>query len=64
MNVLGHSESSLTECSEVIQDPPSLKADAHFPAGQTHGNVEQACATTPFPTLSTDPGPVTSVAPV
>ncbi|KAJ3553707.1 hypothetical protein NM688_g3469 [Phlebia brevispora] len=64
MTILGHSESSLIECSEVIEEPPTLHVIAHLPAGKTHNDVEQACATTPFPSLSADPGPVTSVAPV
>ena len=37
---------------------------ATFPAGLSNADVEQACATSAFPTLKTDPGPVTSVAPV
>nr|Q96TS6.1 RecName: Full=Manganese peroxidase 3; Short=MnP3; AltName: Full=Manganese peroxidase isozyme 3; Flags: Precursor [Phlebia radiata]CAC84573.1 manganese peroxidase [Phlebia radiata]CAD92855.1 manganese peroxidase precursor [Phlebia radiata] len=64
MTILGHSESSLIECSEVIQTPPALEGNAHLPAGQTMNDIEQACATTPFPSLSADPGPATSVAPV
>ena len=47
--------------------PPAPKSNtkvATFPAGLSNADVEQACASTPFPTLSTDPGPATSVAPV
>ncbi|KAH9931128.1 manganase peroxidase [Epithele typhae] len=64
MTVIGHSESDLIDCSEVVQTPPAAKSDAHFPAGLTNTDVEQACATVAFPTLPTDPGPATSVAPV
>ncbi len=42
MTILGHSESSLIECSEVIQTPPALKGNAHLPAGQTMNDIEQA----------------------
>ena len=64
MTVLGHDESSLIDCSDVVPVPPAPASAAHLPAGLTHNDVEQACATTPFPTLPTDPGPATSVAPV
>ncbi len=63
--VLGQDVSKLTDCSDVIPVPKILaNTVATFPAGVTHNDVEQACATTPFPTLATDPGPVTSVAAV
>ncbi|KAI0350878.1 manganase peroxidase [Trametes cingulata] len=64
MTVLGHNVNDLIECSEVVPTPPAPASNAHFPAGLGHNDVEQACASTPFPTLPTDPGPVTSVAPV
>nr|AQT03613.1 manganese peroxidase 2 [Irpex lacteus] len=65
LSVLGHNINNLIDCSEVIPEPPNVKVKpATFPAGITHADVEQACATTPFPTLATDPGPATSVAPV
>ncbi|KAM5530971.1 hypothetical protein V8D89_015353 [Ganoderma adspersum] len=64
MTVLGHDESQLVDCSDVVQTPPAPASNAHFPAGLSNADVEQACADTPFPTLPTDPGPVTSVAPV
>lgn len=62
---LGQDVSKMVDCSDVIPVPqPLADAEATFPAGITHNDVEQACATTPFPVLRTDPGPVTSVAPV
>ena len=64
MTVLGFSERELVDCSEVVPTPPQAKSIAHFPAGLTNADVEQACAETPFPTLPTDPGPATSVATV
>ncbi|KAI0344867.1 short manganese peroxidase [Trametopsis cervina] len=63
--VLGHNPANMVDCSEVIPIPPTTKVQAaHFPAGFSNADIEQACATTPFPTLPADPGPVTSVAPV
>ncbi|KAI0367672.1 manganese peroxidase 2 [Pilatotrama ljubarskyi] len=64
MTVLGHNPSDLIDCSEVVPTPPAPASKAHLPAGLSHNDIEQACASTPFPTLPTDPGPVTSVAPV
>ncbi|KAI0705199.1 melanin-decolorizing enzyme [Cytidiella melzeri] len=63
--VLGHNIDDMVDCSEVIPTPPNVKIKpATFPAGLSNADIEQACATTPFPTLATDPGPATSVAPV
>ncbi|KAI8976663.1 manganase peroxidase [Trametes punicea] len=64
MTVLGHNVNDLIDCSEVVPVPPAPASNAHLPAGLTHNDIEQACATAAFPTLPTDPGPVTSVAPV
>ena len=64
MTLLGHDEGELIDCSDVVPQPPAPASQAHFPAGLGANDVEQACASTPFPTLPTDPGPVTSVAPV
>jgi len=64
MGLLGQVQSKLTDCSSVIPVPPAFNRAASFPAGKTHADVEQACATTPFPTLASDPGAQTSVAPV
>ncbi|KAJ7577384.1 manganese peroxidase 1 precursor [Mycena floridula] len=66
MSILGHNEQDLIDCSEVIAQPVALPASdaAHFPAGLGINDVEQACAATPFPTLTSQPGPITSVPPV
>nr|BAE79812.1 manganese peroxidase 1 precursor [Spongipellis sp. FERM P-18171] len=64
MTVLGNDVNSLIDCSELIPEPPAFTGSATFPAGFSVNDVEQACEATPFPTLATDPGPVTSVAPV
>ncbi|THH31799.1 hypothetical protein EUX98_g2376 [Antrodiella citrinella] len=62
--VLGQNVNNMVDCSDLIPEPPTFSGTATFPAGLNNGDIEQACATTPFPTLSTDPGPATSVAPV
>ncbi|KAI0791884.1 manganese peroxidase 1 [Abortiporus biennis] len=63
--ILGHSARELVDCSEVIPVPkPAAVKVASFPAGKSRANVQAACRATPFPTLSTQPGPATSVAPV
>ncbi|CAL1707518.1 unnamed protein product [Somion occarium] len=64
LSVLGNDINNMVDCSEVIPVPPTFNKAATFPAGLTIADVEQACESTPFPTLSTDPGPVTSVPPV
>ncbi|KII92123.1 hypothetical protein PLICRDRAFT_461658 [Plicaturopsis crispa FD-325 SS-3] len=62
--VVGQDTSKLIDCSEVIPTPKAVTTTPHLPAGLNLGDIEQACSTTPFPTISADPGPETSVAPV
>ncbi|TFY83699.1 hypothetical protein EWM64_g315 [Hericium alpestre] len=62
--VLGQNRREMVDCSELIPTPPKLTTTPHFPAGVGIADVQQACEATPFPTLPSDPGPVTSVAPV
>ncbi|KAH8091360.1 manganese peroxidase 1 [Cristinia sonorae] len=65
LSTLGHIPALLTDCSEVIPTPkPPKVKKATLPAGKTNKDIEGACGATPFPTLATDPGPATSVAPV
>ncbi|KAF9549821.1 manganese peroxidase 3 [Agrocybe pediades] len=62
MSLLGQTQSKLIDCSEVIPRAiPFSHGPATLPPGQTLKDIEQACAASPFPTLSTQPGPVTSV---
>jgi len=62
--VLGQNVAALTDCTEVIPIAAPISFEPHFPAGKTHADVEQACATAAFPNFPTLPGPVTSVTPV
>nr|CDN40126.1 versatile peroxidase [Bjerkandera adusta] len=65
LSILGHDLTQMIDCSDVIPVPPSTAVrGSHLPAGNTLDDIEQACASTPFPTLTADPGPATSVAPV
>ncbi|KAK0436797.1 manganese peroxidase 1 precursor [Desarmillaria tabescens] len=65
LSTLGQDVSNMVDCTEVIPIPLAAVAKAaHLPAGFDMSDIEQACATAPFPTLTADPGPVTSVAPV
>ncbi|KAJ7935917.1 manganese dependent peroxidase 1 [Mycena leptocephala] len=63
MAIIGHNPANLIDCSDVIPAAPPLPANAgpHLPAGQTHNDIEQACATAPFPTFTAQPGPATTV---
>ncbi|THV06759.1 fungal versatile peroxidase from pleurotus Eryngii [Dendrothele bispora CBS 962.96] len=66
MSVLGHDIKDLVDCSEVIPETTPLPADAgpHLLPATTMDDIEQACADTPFPTLTALPGPATSIPPV
>ncbi|KAJ6477271.1 putative versatile peroxidase [Mycena vulgaris] len=60
---IGHNPANLVDCSDVIPGAPALPANAgpHLPAGQTQNDIEQACAASPFPTFTAQPGPATTV---
>ncbi|KAJ6551134.1 manganese peroxidase 3 [Mycena capillaripes] len=64
MAIIGHNRADLVDCSDVIPVPKAVVGTPHLPAGKTMDDIEQACTTAPFPTLTADPGPATSVAPV
>lgn len=56
LSVLGFDKTALTDCSDVIPIATGTVADPFLPAGKTMADIEAACATTPFPTLSAAPG--------
>ncbi|PIL34186.1 hypothetical protein GSI_03897 [Ganoderma sinense ZZ0214-1] len=65
MAVLGQDPKTLIDCSEVIPTPAvATSQTAHLPAGKNLTDIEASCNTTPFPTISADPGPETSIPPV
>ncbi|OBZ79394.1 Versatile peroxidase VPL2 [Grifola frondosa] len=62
---LGHNPLDLIDCSEVIPVPKAVTLPpAILPAGKSLGDIQAACAATPFPRLGTAPGPATTIAPV
>ncbi|KAK0481240.1 manganese peroxidase 1 precursor [Armillaria novae-zelandiae] len=65
LSTLGQDLTQMVDCSEVIPEPLAASAHGpHLPAGQNMLDIEQACATAAFPTLTADRGAATSVAPV
>ncbi|THU84144.1 manganese dependent peroxidase 1 [Dendrothele bispora CBS 962.96] len=64
LSLLGQNQRNLVDCSEVIPVPRAVTDKPHLPAGSSLRDVERACAFSPFPVLTADPGPATSVAPV
>ncbi|EIW55332.1 manganese peroxidase isozyme precursor [Trametes versicolor FP-101664 SS1] len=56
--VLGQDPSALVDCSDAMPTPPASGSNAHFPAGITHEDVQQACALSAFPALSTEIPPL------
>ncbi|KAI0812394.1 heme peroxidase [Irpex lacteus] len=64
MAILGQTAGNLIDCSDVIPVPASAKFTATFPPSKSIKDVNSACSAFPFPSLATQPGPVTSVLPV
>ncbi|KAL0958842.1 hypothetical protein HGRIS_014160 [Hohenbuehelia grisea] len=64
LSILGHKQSDLIDCSDVIPVPKPVIGKPHLPAGSKQSDIEQACASAPFPSLTADAGPTTSVPPV
>ncbi|KAF4563214.1 Versatile peroxidase vpl2 [Pleurotus pulmonarius] len=65
MSTLGQIRALLTDCSDVIPVPKvALTKTPTLPAGRSLADIESACRATPFPALTADPGPVTTVPPV
>ncbi|PAV18394.1 manganese peroxidase 2 [Pyrrhoderma noxium] len=62
--VVGQNVDELIDCSEVIpQATPPLSKPATFPAGTDQSDVEQACDSVPFPSLTSD-GPTETEIPI
>jgi len=60
--LVGQNAANMIDCSEAVPKPlPAVNKPATFPAGKSIADVEQACASTPFPTLATDPGAATVI---
>jgi manganese peroxidase len=61
LSLLGQNKANLIDCSDVIPAAKPLTGQPFFPPTLTQNNVAQGCMTSRFPTLSTAPGPATSV---
>ncbi|KAF8884501.1 manganese peroxidase 1 [Infundibulicybe gibba] len=62
MAVLGQNPGHLTDCSEVIPVPSRpLTKKPSLPAGKKLSDIQAACKATPFPSLTADAGPQTSI---
>ncbi|KAJ6536416.1 manganese peroxidase isozyme precursor [Mycena vulgaris] len=61
---LGQVRGLLTDCSDVIPVPAALTTKPFLPSGKTLNDVQVACHASPFPALTAQPGPATSVSPV
>jgi manganese peroxidase len=64
LSLVGQNKANLIDCSDVIPAAKPFTGQPFFPPTLTHNDVEQGCATSAFPTLSTAPGPATSVSPM
>ncbi|CDO77628.1 Class II peroxidase [Trametes cinnabarina] len=64
LSLLGFDQSTLTDCSDVIPAATGTVADPFLPAGKSMSDIEAACSSTPFPSLSAAPGPETSIPPI
>ncbi|KAI0712917.1 manganese-repressed peroxidase [Cerioporus squamosus] len=58
LSLLGFDQSTLTDCSDVIPVPTGTVPDPFLPAGKSMSDIEPACSSTPFPTLSAVAGAI------
>ncbi|KAF8530812.1 Mn-dependent peroxidase precursor [Gautieria morchelliformis] len=64
MAIIGHDRKSLIDCSELIPNPIRASHQAAtFPATKTIADIDQSCASSPFPSLASDPGATQSLIP-
>ncbi|TFK65303.1 versatile peroxidase VPL1 [Pluteus cervinus] len=64
LSLLGQNINKLTDCSELIPQPPALKDVPEFPPGQFLDDIQASCDVARFPDLPTQPGPPLDVAPI
>ncbi|TFK65299.1 heme peroxidase [Pluteus cervinus] len=64
LSFLGQDPEKLTDCSELIPQPPALKDVPEFPPGQFLSDIQASCDVARFPDLPTQPGPPLDVAPI
>ena len=56
MSLLGFDQSALTNCSDVIPVPTGTVQDPFVPAGLTLDDLQPACSSSAFPTVTTVAG--------
>ncbi|TBU55612.1 manganese-repressed peroxidase [Dichomitus squalens] len=61
LSLLGFNQSALTDCSDVIPTATGTVADPFIPAGLSTDDIQAACSSTPFPTVSVLGGAVTTI---
>ncbi|EJF57768.1 manganese peroxidase [Dichomitus squalens LYAD-421 SS1] len=61
LSLLGFDQSTLTDCSDVIPTATGTVADPFIPAGLSTDDIQAACSSTPFPTVSVLGGAVTTI---
>ncbi|GJJ13033.1 manganese peroxidase [Clathrus columnatus] len=62
--VIAQNTENFIDCSEVVPIPvPAVNKPATFPATKTRADIQQACLSSPFPNLQTDPGATETIIP-
>ena len=56
MSLLGFDKSKLTDCSDIIPVPSGTVQDPFVPAGLTLDDLQPACSSSAFPTVTTVAG--------
>ncbi|KDR77807.1 hypothetical protein GALMADRAFT_155556 [Galerina marginata CBS 339.88] len=64
LQLLGHNEDFLTDCSDVIPTPAPFAGPIKFPASFSKKDVQIACVQSAFPSLATVAGPAPTIPPV
>ncbi|KAF8882764.1 manganese peroxidase 3 [Gymnopilus junonius] len=64
LSLLGQNQNDLVDCSEIIPAAPAFTGTPTFPPALTSADIEQACASSTFPDLPTEPGPPLVVPPI
>ncbi|KAE9388738.1 manganese peroxidase [Gymnopus androsaceus JB14] len=63
MAIIGHNRGDLVDCSAVVPQPaPGLGKPATYPETKSFKDIQQVCPS-PFPSLTSDPGPMETVIP-
>ncbi|KAF5364631.1 hypothetical protein D9758_005559 [Tetrapyrgos nigripes] len=63
MSLVGQDVDSLIDCSHMVPDSVAAASvrGPHLPAGKSLADIEASCKDRPFPTISADSGPQTSI---